>query len=138
MRLDHDNKYFYCGLLHREYLVNRCDDCGHWHRPFQYAMCLVLLVVARGAPTVERRSGRRIALLTFFHAGPPADGVDYAEPYPLAAVELAEEPGLRIVTTIVNCVKEDIQLGPAGPAPTWIERAGNPVPAFEPAGEEDS
>jgi uncharacterized protein len=73
----------------------------------------------------------RIALLTFFHAGPPADGVDYSEPYPLAAVELAEEPGLRIVATIVNCAEEDIQ--PGLPVRlTWIERAGNPVPAFEP------
>lgn len=134
MRLDHDNKYFYWGLLHREYLVNRCDDCGHWHTP-PYAMCPSCWSRAV-TPTAISGAGR-IALLTFFHAGPPANGVDYAEPYPLAAVELAEEPGLRIVTTIVNCAKEDIQLG-LPVRLTWIERAGNPVPAFEPAGEEDS
>jgi uncharacterized OB-fold protein len=82
------------------------------------------------APTPISGNGR-ISLLTFFYMGPPAEDVDYDSPYPLAAVELAEQPGLRVTATIVNCAKGDIE--PGLPVRlTWIERAGNPFPAFEP------
>jgi uncharacterized OB-fold protein len=128
VRIDHDNKYFYWGLLHRRYLVNHCDVCGRWHTP-PYAMCPSCW--SREVTPTQITGTGRIELLTFFHMGPPAAGVDYTTPYPLAAIELAEQPGLRVTATIVNCAEEEIEHGMPVRL-TWIERAGNPFPAFEP------
>jgi uncharacterized protein len=128
VRVDHDNKWFYWGLLQRRYLVNRCDDCGRWHTP-PYAICPSCWSPAVTATPISGVG--RIDLLTFLHAGPPAEGVDYTRPYPLAGVELAEQAGLRIAAPIVNCPRADIKPGLAVRL-TWTERAGNPFPAFEP------
>jgi len=61
--------------------------------------------------------------------GPPAEGVDYTDGYPVATVELEEQPGLRFTSTVIGVPKEDIVIG----APVeldWIERGGRPLPVF--------
>jgi uncharacterized OB-fold protein len=76
-------------------------------------------------------SGRgTIFLLILLHQGPPAPGVDYgAGPYPVAAVDLVEQPGLRITSTIVDTPPHEIAIGQPVEL-TWIERNGLPFPAF--------
>ena len=66
------------------------------------------------------------------HQGPPLEGVDYAaSPYPVAVVELEEQPGLRITSTVVRCDPSEVAIGmPVELA--WIDRDGVPLPAFEP------
>jgi hypothetical protein len=80
-------------------------------------------------PTAVRGTGT-IHLLILLHQGPPAPGIDYAAgPYPVAAVELDEPPGLRITTTIVGAPPQELAIGQPVEL-TWIERKGLPFPAF--------
>jgi uncharacterized OB-fold protein len=56
---------------------------------------------------------------------------DVPPPYVVAIVELAEQPGLRFTTNIVNCDMEALQIG--APVHVVFERAGEAwVPVFEP------
>ncbi|MDT3441918.1 MULTISPECIES: Zn-ribbon domain-containing OB-fold protein [unclassified Pseudofrankia] len=128
-RLDHLNVRFYAGLLRHELLANRCADCGTWAaqpRPLCPACWStnVALTPVAGRGTVY--------MLTRLFQGPPATDVDYATPWPLAAVELAEQPGLRFAASIVDCPPERLAVG----LPVeliWITRAGAPWYAFRPA-----
>jgi uncharacterized OB-fold protein len=74
-----------------------------------------------------------VYLLTFLHQGPPTAGVDYEGGFPLAAIELAEQPGLRVAATVVDCPREQLRIGLPVEL-TWIERDGAPWPAFRRAG----
>lgn len=126
--VDHDNKGHYRGLLARELRINRCIACGHRHHP-----PLPLCPSCNHAQVVaEPVSGRgTVALYTWMHQGPPTPGVDYSEPYPVVAVELEEQPGLRFTTTIVDCDRTGLRIG----LPVeldWIERNGIPFPVFRP------
>ena len=85
---------------------------------------------------VHRHRGRRpsagrgrIHLLILLHQGPPARDVSYSTPWPLAAVELDEQPGLRFVSTVVDCPPEQLRVGLPVEL-TWIERDGAPWYAF--------
>ena len=78
-------------------------------------------------------SGRgTVHLLTFLHQGPPAPGVDYAGGFPLAAIELAEQPGLRVEATVLDCPRDQLRVGLEVEL-TWMDRDGAPWPAFRPA-----
>lgn len=127
-RIDHDNKEQYRGRLEHRLLVNRCADCGHWHqspRPICPACWSTNI-------TPTEVSGRGVVyLLIELHQGPAAPGVDYAKPYPVATVELEEQPGLRYTSTVVNAAPGQLRVG-LPVRLTWLEREGNPFPAFEP------
>jgi uncharacterized protein len=130
VRLDHLNKRYYAGLLRRELLVNHCRACGAWHTPLR-PIC-----PSCWSPDVipEPVGGRgMVHLLTFLHQGPPAAGVDYPGGFPLAAIELAEQPGLRVAATVVDCPRDQLRIGLPVEL-TWIDRDGAPWPAFRPAG----
>lgn len=128
VRLDHDNKHWYKGLLSKQLVIHRCDDCGRWYLPASF-MCPSCWST-RTTPTPVSGRGR-VDLVTFLHQGPPAPGVDYSKPYPLVGVELDEQPGLRVSSTIVQADYPLIRRGlPVTVA--WIERASVPYPAFEP------
>lgn len=70
-----------------------------------------------------------IHLAIFLHQGPMAPGVDYSTPYPLATVELDEQPGLRFSATVVGASNDDIRIGRRVRL-DWIDRDGEPVPVF--------
>ena len=125
-QLDHDNKHFYRGLLERELRVNRCNDCGVWHHPPRSvcAACWSSDVAA----TPVTGSGV-IHMVIFLHQGPPAPGVDYTTPYPVVTVELEEQPGLRLTSTVVGAANESVVIG-APVTLDWIERDGAPFPVF--------
>ncbi|MEU7811714.1 OB-fold domain-containing protein [Pseudonocardia sp. NPDC049154] len=123
-RLDQFSVEFYRGLLEGRLLVARCADCGTHHTPLR-PLCPSCWSTAVSPTAV---SGRGIIhLLTLLHQGPP--GVPYSPPWPLAAVELAEQPGLRITATLVDTPPERQRIGvPVELA--WTERDGAPWPAF--------
>ena len=131
IRLDNVNKNYYRGLLSRLLMLGRCADCGSWHTPLRprCPQCWsesVQLVPASGQGCVH--------LLTRLYQGPPSPDVDYAAPWPLAAIELVEQPGLRVVGTIVDCPTDGLRIG-LPVSLTWITRDGAPWPAFRPSGE---
>ena len=125
--VDRDSAAHYRGRLERRLLLQRCDDCGTWHHPPR-PMCPACWSWNVEPTAVSGRG--TIYLLILLHQGPPAPGVDYsAGPYPVAAVELEEQPGLRITSTIVDTPPQELAIGQPVEL-TWIERNGLPFPAF--------
>lgn len=84
-------------------------------------------------------SGRgTIHLLIWLHQGPPAPNVDYnISPYPVATIELIEQPGLRFTSTIVSESSEAPYIGMPVEL-SWIDRNGAPFPVFRPSGDGES
>jgi uncharacterized protein len=126
VRLDHINKNFYRGLLAKELRLNRCADCGWWHHrpkpvcPNCWSHNLVATPV-KGTGTIH--------LLIFLYQGPPAEGVDYTSPHPVAAVELDEQEGLRFTSTVVGAENDEIAVGKRVQL-DWTERNGQPYPVW--------
>ncbi len=108
IRIDADNAAHYRGLLEKRLLVNRCSDCSVWHHPPR-PVC-----PACWSSSVEARDVAgtgHIALVTLLRQGPPQAGVDYHDGHPLVAVELDEQPGLRVSGTVVGTAPADIEVG---------------------------
>lgn len=126
--IDRDSIAHYRGLLERRLLVNRCSDCGQWiypHRP----MCPECLSWSVAATEVSGKG--RVFMFTLIHQERDPHGRLQA-PLPLAAVELDEQPGLRYLSTIVNCPEDAITLDMPVRL-VWVDRQGMTWPAFEPA-----
>jgi uncharacterized OB-fold protein len=124
--VDRESAPHFRARLERRLLMNRCRACGTWHHPPKPICphCWSPEVV----PTEVAGSGT-IHLAIFLYQGPPAEGVDYATPYPVVTIELDEQPALRLTSTVVGARNEDIVLG-ARVALEWIERSGVPTPVF--------
>lgn len=124
--LDLDNAAHYRGRLARELRINRCGSCGTWHHPPK-PVCPACWSTNVAATEV---SGEGTLFMTvFLHQGPPAEGVDYATPYPVVTVELDEQEGLRFTSTVVGATNDDIHIGERVEL-DWIDRAGAPLPVF--------
>jgi uncharacterized protein len=102
--IDPDNEAFWTagsdGRLH----VNRCGDCGWWIHPAapRCRRCRSANVAA------EPVSGRgRVATFTVNHKA----WIPGSEPYIVALVELLEQPGLFLMTNLVDVDGEDVTLG---------------------------
>ncbi|WP_174183802.1 Zn-ribbon domain-containing OB-fold protein [Nocardia barduliensis] len=124
IRLDQVNVEYYRGLLTHTLTAGWCPHCALWHTPLRpmCPSCWATEVTVRpvqGAGTVH--------LLTRLHQGPPV--VDYSPPWPLAAIELAEQPGLRIVAPLVQTPDALQRIGQPVEL-VWIDREGAPWPAF--------
>lgn len=130
VKIDQDNIAHYRALMAGRLVFNRCDDCGCWitpHRP----LCPKCWSSKLTATEVSGRG--KLYMYTFLTQSRDANE-PLAEPLQVAAIELAEQPGLRYLSKVVNCPEEalhhdmPVQL-------TWIEEKGRRWPAFEPAGE---
>lgn len=128
VHIDRDNIAHYRGLMAGRLLINRCDACGWWiypHRPL-CPQCYSWNVT----PTEVSGKGR-LYMYTFINQSRDPDK-PLLEPIQTAAIELAEQKGLRYLSQVVNCpaaaLRHDmpVQL-------TWIEEKGRRWPAFEPA-----
>jgi uncharacterized OB-fold protein len=133
-QLDHDNQAFYRGWLERRLLVNRCGDCGAWHHPPKPVCPRCWSSDVR--PTPVDGTGT-IFLVVLLHQGPPAEGVDYSTPHPVVTVELDEQEGLRLTSTVVGAANDEIRIGRRVQL-DWIERGGAPMPVFRLAEGEGS
>jgi len=125
--IDRDNIEHYRGLMTGRLLINRCDRCGYWvypHRPL-CPECLSWDV----RPTEVSGRGR-VYMFTLIYQERDPNIVLYG-PLVAAAVELAEQPGLRYLAPIVHVEIGDIRLDMPVQL-TWISKAGTPELAFEP------
>ncbi len=108
VRVDQDNAAYYGGLLEDRVLVNRCDDCASWHHPPRSACARCW---SRSlTPTAVAGTGT-IVLLTVLHQGSRKEGADFSAGHPLVAVELDEQPGLRLGGTVLGADPATLQLG---------------------------
>jgi uncharacterized OB-fold protein len=124
--LDRDNAGHYRGRLARKLLLSRCNACGFWRHPPKPVCPRCWSSDVR--PTEVAGTGS-IYLLIFLHQGPPAEGVDYSTPYPVATVELDEQAGLRFTGTVVGAPNEALAIGKRVKL-DWVERGGVPTPVF--------
>jgi uncharacterized OB-fold protein len=108
VRIDQDNAAYYAGLLEKRLLVNRCDDCGHWHQPPRplCPKCWSWSIT----PTEVCGEGA-VAMVTVLHQGPPRPGVDYAAGHAVVAVDLDEQAGLRMAGGVVGTPATEVHLG---------------------------
>lgn len=133
VKIDRDNIDHYRGLMTGRLLVNRCGDCGRWiypHRP----MCPACLSWNVAATEVSGRG--RLYMYTVIHQSRDPDN-PLLEPVPTAAIDLAEQPGLRYLARVVGCPVEALRHDMPVEL-TWIEQGGRRWPAFMPAGEGDA
>ena len=126
--IDPDNVEMFRGFLEHRLLINKCQDCTKWYQP-PWPICPRCL--SENVAPAEVSGKGVVFTFTVLHTGWARD-VDYSAGHPVAVIELAEQPGLRITATIVDCPKEDIRIDMPVEL-TWIERAGHPIPAFRPA-----
>jgi uncharacterized OB-fold protein len=121
-------RFYWDAACEHRLMVLRCDDCSYYiHWPQERC---TRCGSERVAPSEV--SGRGI-VFTFtvvhhmFHPGFKDD-----MPYNLALVELVEQPGLRVMSNIVECRNEDLRVGMAVEV-TFEDRDGHTVPQFRPA-----
>ena len=125
--VDRDSIAHYRGLLAGKLLINRCSACGYWiypHRPL-CPQCLSWDVI----PTEVSGDGK-IFMFTLIHQERDRSG-RLQEPITAAAVELAEQSGLRYLARIVNCPVRQVMLDMPVHL-TWLEDKECKLPAFEP------
>ncbi len=129
--IDRDSAEHFRGRIEHRLLINRCSECGTYHQPPRpiCPRCWSTSIV----PTAVSGNGT-IDLLIFLHQGPPAPGVDYTTPYPVASVGLDEQEGLRFTATIIGSPNDEIAIGERVTL-DWIDRAGIPTPVFRLTGD---
>lgn len=111
------------GYLEHRLLMARCRECRQWMNPPapMCARCWSERI------EFEEVSGR--GKVQWFSLLYPRSGQPGGPPYPAVVVELAEQPQLRMATTIVECDPFEIRCD-AEVELTWIDPDGAPVPAF--------
>ena len=126
--IDRDNIAHYRGLLGGKLLINQCAACGYWIYPHRSLCprCLSWEV----QPTQVSGAGKLFMFTLIHQERDPNDRLQ--EPIIAAAIELAEQSGLRYLARIVNCPRSALILDMPVQL-TWTEREGRKLPAFEPA-----
>jgi uncharacterized OB-fold protein len=121
------NRDFWLGGRDGKLLIPRCARCRRWSLS-PARLCPYCL--SDDVPS-EAASGRgQVAAFTInHHQWIPGRVVD---PYVIAIIELPEEPGLRIVSNVVNCATEEV--GTGMPVTVLFRELDDVwIPLFEPA-----
>jgi uncharacterized OB-fold protein len=121
------NEHFWRGGANGELRFLRCQDDGTYvHPPAPVCPeCLGKNI------SPEAVSGRATVLTYTLNHQQWVPSPDH--PYCIAIVELEEQPGLRLMTNVVNCPAEDVRIGM--PVKVLFEAYEDIfIPVFEPAG----
>lgn len=102
---DEDSDEFWEGCRRHELTFKRCNDCGFYiHLPKQRCpQCWSTDVSS------ARVSGKGTVYTVTIVSIPVAPG--FQPPYNVALVELEEQPGLRIMTNIIDCPEDEVVIG---------------------------
>jgi len=121
-------RFYWEGAREGELLVQRCDDCAYLQHPPDVACANCLSLALTPVPV----SGR--ATLYSFVIAQRAFSPAFADevPYVVALVELAERPGLRVLTSVVDAEHADLTIGMELEL-TFEDRGEWRVPQFRPA-----
>ena len=122
------NEHFWRGGADGELRFLRCQDDGTYVHP-PAPICPECL--GKNA-SPEAVSGRATVLTYTLNHQQWVPAPDH--PYCIAIVELEEQPGLRLMTNVVNCPAEDVRIGMA--VKVLFEAHEDVfIPVFEPAGD---
>ncbi len=126
--VDDENRHFWEGGAMGELRFLRCTACRSYVHPpapvCPECLCRTL------AP--EAVSGRAVVHTYTINRHPWVPGFD--PPYVVAIVEIEEQPGLRLMTNIVNCPIDDVDFGMEVQVLFEPLADGAYLPLFEPAG----
>jgi uncharacterized OB-fold protein len=103
--LDEANTDFWTGGAVGELRISRCAECGHWSHPPTPRCPLCFARQMRPQPA----SGCAVLHTFTINHHPWYPGLP--TPYVVGIVELVEQPGLRLTTTIVGCDPDDVEVG---------------------------
>ena len=125
--VDWETRAYWEGAGRHELVLQRCRDCGTLqHRP--RAVCASCL---SGSIEHFRASGRgSVYTFSITHQN-QAPGFREALPYVLAYVELEEGP--RLLTNVVGCAPDDVEIGMPVVADYADAEGGIAIPRFRPA-----
>lgn len=124
--VDEHNRHFWTGGANGELLIQWCEACSRWIHPTKSAC-------GDCGGSLEPRPVSGTGTVFTFTINRHQYHPDVPPPYVIAIVELAEQPGLRFTTNIVNCDLDAIAIDM--PVRVVFEPAGDYwVPVFEPAG----
>ena len=100
-------QFFWDGTQAHKLLILRCQDCGHYiHYPRPICNKCLSTNLAPGEV-----SGKGV-LDTYTIPMQPIDPYFIEHmPYVYAVVELAEEKNLKIITNIIDCTEEQLEIG---------------------------
>jgi uncharacterized OB-fold protein len=119
------NAHFWQGGARGELCFLRCGPCGHWVHPPQ-PLCPACLSRQLAPAAV---SGRATVLTYTLNHQPWVPAPDH--PYAIAIVEIDEQPGLRLMTNVVNCPAESVRIGMRVRV-VFEQREDVHLPLFEP------
>ncbi len=124
-RLNAQNEHFWTGGAAGELRFLRCTPCQEYiHPPSpRCPKCLGKKIETSAV------SGRATIVTFTLNHQPWVPSPDH--PYVIAIVELEEQPSLRLMTNIVNCPVEDVQIGMAVQV-VFEEHDDVHIPVFEP------
>lgn len=125
-RVTDANRHFWTGGAQGELRFLRCGRCATWvHPPAPVCPdCLSRDLLPAAV------SGRATVVTYTLNHQPWVPAPDH--PYAIAIVEIEEQPGLRLMTNIVNCPPGSVRIGM--PVRVVFERHDEVfVPLFEPA-----
>jgi len=118
-----ENGAFWTGGRDGELLIIRCTSCGYWIHP-PTPRCPHCLSDAVEPQAV---SGRGTVYSYTINRQAWVPGLEV--PFVIAMVELYEQPGLRLMTNIVDCPTEEVEIGmPVEVA--FVERGEAFIPVF--------
>jgi len=118
-----ENGAFWTGGRDGELLIIRCTSCGYWiHPPTpRCPQCL------SDAVEPQAVSGRGTVYSYTINRQAWVPGLEV--PFVIAMVELDDQPGLRLMTNIVDCPTDEVEIGmPAEVA--FVERGEAFIPVF--------
>jgi uncharacterized protein len=120
------NREYWQGGQNDELLVPRCRSCHRWF----LAPALVCPACLSRQVDIRPASGQgTIAAFTINHHPWRPDATD---PYVIAIVELADQPGLRVISNIVNCPVDAVWTG-MPVSVTFAQLEDVWLPLFEPS-----
>jgi uncharacterized OB-fold protein len=118
-----ENGAFWTGGRDGELLIIRCTSCGYWIHP-PTPRCPHCLSDAVEPQAV---SGRGTVYSYTINRQAWVPGLEV--PFVIAMVELDEQPGLRLMTNIVDCPTEEVEIDmPVEVA--FVERGEAFIPVF--------
>lgn len=124
-KLDDVNRSFWTGGASGDLLIGYCASCECWVHPPE-PTCETC-----EGPIESRRvsgDGTVFSFTVNHHQYHPA----VPPPYVIGLVELVEQPGLRLVASLVDCEPDDVAVGM--PVKVHFEESGEAfVPVFAPA-----
>ena len=124
-RVTPENEHFWTGGRDGELRFLRCQACGYWIHP-PSPICPQCLSKELAPEPVSGRA--TVHTFTVNHQ-PWYPGLD--PPYVIAIVELPEQAGLRLTTSVVGCAPDDVVVGMAVRV-TFEEHDDVFLPMFEP------